>query len=87
MRIACPFCGERDVREFDYHGDATKTRPSGNGIGEVKAWHDYVYLRSNPAGLHTEHWYHVQGCRAWLTVTRDTRNHEITDVRANRVIP
>lgn len=86
MRIACPYCGERDVREFDYHGDATKKRPDGTGIEYMKVWYDYVYIRSNPVGLHKELWYHVHGCRAWLTVTRDTRNHEIAEVRANRGI-
>ena len=27
MRIPCPFCGERDVHEFTYLGDATLERP------------------------------------------------------------
>ena len=27
MRIPCPYCGERDVREFTYLGDATLERP------------------------------------------------------------
>jgi len=40
---------------------------------------DYVYLRDNLAGLMREHWYHAQGCRNWLVVTRDTRTHEIFD--------
>jgi hypothetical protein len=26
-------------------------------------WHDYVYLRDNPAGPHRELWQHVSGCR------------------------
>ena len=27
MRINCPHCGERDVREFTYLGDASLQRP------------------------------------------------------------
>ncbi len=27
MRIPCPYCGESDVSEFRYGGDATKQRP------------------------------------------------------------
>ena len=27
MRIPCPFCGDRDVQEFTYLGDATVARP------------------------------------------------------------
>jgi methylglutamate dehydrogenase subunit B len=82
MRIACHYCGERDVREFDYHGDATKKRPE--DTEDVKTWYDYVYIRSNPAGSHTELWFHVHGCRAWLTVTRNTVNHEFAEVRPTR---
>ncbi len=50
-------------------------------------WHDYVYLRDNPAGPHRELWQHVSGCRAWLVVTRDTRTHEIArSSRARRAL-
>ena len=73
MRIPCPYCGPRDLQEFSYHGDATLKRP-----GAESAFHDYVYLRDNPAGPHREYWQHVAGCRSWLVVTRDTRTHEIT---------
>lgn len=41
----------------------------------------YVYLRDNPAGRHQEFWYHGNGCRSWLVVTRDTISHDISDVR------
>ncbi len=27
MRLPCPFCGERDLIEFAYHGDASLVRP------------------------------------------------------------
>ena len=39
---------------------------------------------SNPAGLHRELWYHEQGDRSWLVVTRDTVSHEITSVELAR---
>ena len=44
-------------------------------------FYDYVYLRDNPSGIHRELWYHGGGCRAWLVVTRNTRTHEISDVK------
>jgi sarcosine oxidase subunit delta len=84
MRIACPYCGERDSGEFAYHGDAAPVRPDGTGPEAMQAWYDYVYPRDNPAGRHRELWYHLAGCRAWLTVTRDTRTHEIFAVEAAR---
>jgi sarcosine oxidase subunit delta len=77
MRIPCPFCGARDASEFTYLGDATLTRPGASSPDVMRAFHDYVYLRDNPAGPHREFWRHVSGCRSWLIVTRDTRSHEI----------
>ena len=77
MRIPCPFCGCRDASEFAYLGDATLKRPDPSLPDAERAFHDYVYLRDNPAGPHREFWLHVSGCRSWLIVTRDTRNHEI----------
>ena len=77
MRIPCPHCGPRDVREFSYLGDATVRRPDPNGPSALAEFVDYVYMRRNPAGPHEEFWYHGSGCQAWLVVTRDTRTHEI----------
>lgn len=72
MRIPCPYCGDRDAFEFVYRGDAAPRRPD-----QGEDFYDYVYLRDNPAGLIQEHWYHAQGCRNWLVVTRDTQTHQI----------
>lgn len=72
MRIHCPFCGERDLSEFSYLGDATVQRPD-----SAEKFYEAVYLRDNPAGRHSELWYHTFGCRGWLRVTRDTRTHAI----------
>jgi sarcosine oxidase subunit delta len=47
----------------------------------VEAFHDYVYLRDNPAGPFQELWYHSSGCHAWIVVTRDTRTHVISGAR------
>jgi len=85
MRINCPYCGSRDTHEFVYRGDAKPQRPALDA-GE-DAFFDYVYLRDNPAGVIDEHWYHAQGCRNWLTVTRHTVTHEITAVQMAKVTP
>ena len=76
MRIPCPHCGERDVQEFSYLGDASLMRRD-EAQASAEAMHDYVYRRNNPAGPHRELWYHAAGCHAWLVVTRDTRTHAI----------
>lgn len=75
MRIPCPYCGERSSSEFIFRGAAVPVRPESEA-GFV----DYVYLRDNIAGLVAEHWYHVQGCRQWLRVTRNTVTHAIEEV-------
>ena len=85
MRIRCPFCGERGNGEFAYHGDASVWRPNDGAIPPLDAaarqrWHDYVYLRDNTAGPHRELWYHANGCRTWLVVTRNVVTHEIASV-------
>jgi len=76
MRIPCPHCGERDVQEFSYLGDASLMRRD-EARASAEAMHDYVYGRDNPAGSHRELWYHAAGCHAWPVVTRDTRTHAI----------
>ena len=49
MRLSCPICGERDLREFAYRGSAKLlARPAAEAPAE--AWHDYLNLRDNPEG-------------------------------------
>lgn len=79
MRIPCPYCGERDAQEFVYRGDAAPRRPDGE-----EGLYDYVYERANRAGPMAEHWYHAQGCRTWITVTRDTVTHAISGAHPAR---
>ncbi|MEM7250660.1 MAG: sarcosine oxidase subunit delta [Pseudomonadota bacterium] len=78
MIINCPYCGERENSEFTIMGDARlRERPNPAHADAARAFHDYVHLRDNPAGLHRELWYHEGGCRAWLIVTRDTVTHAV----------
>jgi heterotetrameric sarcosine oxidase delta subunit len=79
MRLRCPLCGERDLREFAYRGSAKLlARPSAEA--GAAAWHDYLNIRENPAGPNAELWQHAWGCRAWLRVVRDTRDHAVLEV-------
>jgi len=81
MIINHPILGPRDSSEFVYLGDATLIhRPDWQADDAAAQFHDYVHMRDNPAGLHRELWYHEQGDRSWLVVTRDTVTHEITQV-------
>jgi heterotetrameric sarcosine oxidase delta subunit len=85
MIIPHPLLGPRDSQEFTYLGDVSMMdRPDWQAEGAVDLFHDYLYLRDNPAGLHRELWFHEQGDRSWLVVTRDTRTHEIVSAEMAR---
>jgi heterotetrameric sarcosine oxidase delta subunit len=80
LRIACPWCGERDETEFRYRGDASRARPAPDA--GLAAFTAYVYARANPHGWHLEWWLHVGGCRRLLKIVRHTVSHEIHAVGA-----
>ena len=89
MIINHPLLGPRDASEFVYLGDASlMNRPEWKGQDAspehtqktLDAYHDYLYIRDNKAGEHQELWYHEQGDRSWLVVTRNTLTHNISKV-------
>ena len=74
--------GDRDSSEFTYLGDAKLlNRPDWQSQDALDEFHDYLYLRDNPAGIHRELWFHEHGDRSWVIVTRNTITHEITGVK------
>lgn len=77
MRIPCPCCGERDLAEFAYNGDATVSAPAIDST-DSEAWQAFVFERKNPCGEHQELWQHIHGCRHILKVTRNTLTHKVT---------
>ncbi|TIO22790.1 sarcosine oxidase subunit delta [Mesorhizobium sp.] len=78
MLIPHPLLGLRDAQEFTYLGDARLIdRPDPTAPDAEAAFCDYVFLRDNLAGVHRELWFHEQGDRSWLVVTRDTVTHEV----------
>ena len=85
MIINHPLLGPRDAAEFTYLGDAELiNRPDPDAPGAAEKFYEYLYLRDNPAGEHRELWYHEQGDRSWLVVTRNTLTHEISNVEMAR---
>ena len=85
MIIKHPLLGPRDAAEFVYLGDASLIdRPDPNAEDAADRFFEYGYLRDNPAGMHEELWYHEQGDRSFLVVTRDTTTHEIFAVELAR---
>jgi len=85
MIIDHPLLGPRDAAEFTYLGDASLIdRPDPAADDAAARFYEYLYLRDNPAGEHRELWFHEQGDRSWLVVTRNTLTHEITKVELAR---
>lgn len=85
MIINHPLLGPRDSQEFTYLGDAKLIdRPDWQAEAALDDFYEYLYLRDNPSGLHKELWYHEQGDRSWLVVTRNVATHEITLVELAR---
>lgn len=81
MIINHPLLGPRDAAEFSYLGDANLIhRPDWQSDDAENQFYEYQYLRDNEAGMHRELWYHEQGDRSWLVVTRNTLTHEISNV-------
>ena len=81
MIINHPHLGPRDASEFTILGDASLiNRPDWHAGDADNAFYNYLYIRDNPAGLHHELWFHEQGDRSWLVVTRDTVTHAVIAV-------
>ncbi len=81
MIINHPLLGPRNSHEFTCYGDASlMARPDPDAENAAELFYEYVYLRDNPAGEHRELWYHENGDRSWLILTRNTMTHEITKV-------
>lgn len=77
--IPCPWCGPREETEFSCGGEGHIARPDPAKTDDA-GWADYLYMRTNPKGLHRERWLHRFGCRRWFNIVRDTVSHEIKAV-------
>ena len=87
MLLNHPHLGPRDAAEFVYLGDASLiNRPDWQSENASDEFYEYLYLRDNPAGETRDLWFHEQGDRSWLVVTRNTLTHEITKVELARDI-
>jgi heterotetrameric sarcosine oxidase delta subunit len=78
--IRCPYCGERDLSDFAYGGEAHMSRPTESQAMSDADWAGYVFQRSNPKGVFAERWNHQAGCRRWFNMLRNTATDEILAV-------
>ena len=94
----CPFCGERDEREFLFAGEPGKTRPptarprpaKGEDAGppDVSApdWAAYLHAARNARGPSAEVWMHLP-CGELFVMERDTVTMEVLSTRPLREDP
>lgn len=75
--IDCPYCGRRDQSEFAYAGEAHIARPQNAAELSDAEWAEYVFMRTNPKGLHAERWWHATGCRKFFNMLRSTATDRI----------
>jgi sarcosine oxidase subunit delta len=63
--------------EFRYAGEAHIARPKRPEEVDDAAWAEYLYVRSNPKGLHLERWRHTHGCARFFNAVRHTVSDRI----------
>lgn len=74
--LTCPYCGQTgEETEFHAGGEAHLKR-YGPGSSE-EDFHNYMFMRENPKGVHFERWRHVYGCGKWFHAARCTVTLEV----------
>ena len=73
LLIPCPYCGARPEIEFRCGGEAHIARPPQPAKLDDAAWAEYLFIRTNPKGVHAERWRHAHGCERFFNALRDTR--------------
>jgi len=86
QQFPCPFCGNRDEREFHFLSEAGKTRP--NTIESIAdaAWAQYLYFHKNAKGEVHEVWMHLT-CREVFVLKRNNVSMTVTSSQALRKGP
>ena len=77
LLVTCPFCGPRAEIEFRGGGEAHIARPAEPERLDDARWAEFLFLRSNPKGVHAERWLHAHGCQRWFNALRDTFSDRI----------
>ena len=76
LKLTCPYCGiEADETELHGGGEAHLSRAAG-GADDTEL-EEYLFIRSNPRGVHFEKWHHTYGCGKWFHAARCTVTMEV----------
>lgn len=73
----CPFCGSRPQAEFQFRKTV-----------DPKAATDFesTYLRHHDLKVSVEHWQHLSGCGAWLTLERNPSTGDLIAIEVMRKV-
>ena len=72
LLVSCPYCGPRAEIEFRCGGEAHIARPLDPAAVDDESWAKFLFVRTNPKGVHAERWNHAHGCQRWFNALRDT---------------
>ncbi|MCR9127730.1 MAG: sarcosine oxidase subunit delta [Rhodobacteraceae bacterium] len=76
LTLRCPVCGiDADETELSPGGEAHLTRFGPDASDDD--FHDYLFTRENPRGVHFERWRHSYGCGKWFHAARCTVTLEV----------
>ncbi len=69
--FTCPFCGDRDEREFHFVAEAGKMRPDTTAKISAQDWAAYLHSHRNEKGRVREVWMHTT-CAELFLMERDS---------------
>jgi len=76
LTLNCPYCGV-DADETDLHGEGeAHLKRFGPGSSDDE-FHDYLFQRQNPKGVHFERWRHIYGCGKFFHAARCTATLQV----------
>ncbi|MEM6760997.1 MAG: sarcosine oxidase subunit delta [Pseudomonadota bacterium] len=85
LMLTCPNCGvTAEETEFTYGGESHITR-HGPGASD-QDFEAYLFMRTNPKGVHFERWRHTYGCGKWFHVARCTVTLEVFGTYSAQVL-
>lgn len=81
--FTCPFCGDRDEREFHFVGEAGKVRPDTTKDISDADWASYLHGHRNDKGPVREVWMHTT-CAELFLMERDSVSMDVLSSSALR---
>ncbi|MGR3623825.1 sarcosine oxidase subunit delta [Pseudophaeobacter sp.] len=74
--LECPYCGVKAEETELASGGEAHLKRFGPGSDDEQ-FHDYLFMRENPKGVHFERWRHANGCGKWFHAARCTMTMEV----------